>query len=1111
MKRTIKRIMGALVSLCMVMTCLPAAALGNTMDPLVSKTHDFDNTGASKVRVLSMEAFHVEALTKDGLKFLNVQDALDRLAEEVPEDLSDQTGVPRIYAQVFGGAPVVEWKWTRTVDGHAISNERQPYVDHEGDIYWVNIEERDLAENTFYSYTFWAKDANGYEDSCTITFMVLDGKADSLDDYIERTIFKDGTSIDGTDENNQAKENPLGDRELPAVHGQLVHKNAELTVTDAEQATRTQMEELVAGANDSGGGPWQMGPDAWNMGMNVSAGDPTFGPSAGPLDVILPVDESLLPEGADTVLVVGVRADGSTFTQEAKVQTDADGNKYVVIEGENSSLGAYSIAYPIPSEQQIRITAMCTGGGHTNYDGTHIWAVDDKPTYVLTPDPFWKIESIAIGVDGVPVSLETLQEQGVELGYDLINMDVTAILTAAGIPEDQWGDQEITLDVVFTQNLPDREAYKLNVYKAEGGHVEVLINGEIWRPTAAGTYDWASVPSDAVIQFTFVADDGWEFDSANIEEAGRGGAAMVFSTVKTIFGLKGDMDVWPTFRYTGGPTTPPAVAYTVTTRIAQESLGHGTVDQKDESSVRTYAGDTASFTIAASAGYGIASVVDDRGNNLIDLVSYPDGAPSPALLTVSNVTSNMVITVTLRTLPEFIDVNVSVKVNLMTFANGIGAYVVPENIRVPYGSSYTFYVVPESEEYVLENAWYTTKSSARYTNVTAQMEWVPDADQSPQVSQEEPVGQQNREIPIDGDAQVTDSVSYGYYKITLTNLTEDAELLIYFRDWIEPDDTNAGTPKRSGTREWRNVTIQSNVTDESGVLSPENQTVRLPVTADLHITVKARTENGWDLESVYLEELERTATPELVTYANDVEADDADADTDAGENGSVTPLQNLKDQVSANRFTVLAPESKNDQRVTFTFVRTGASTPEPVPPVGVTFTITPIVEGKGGQISPSEPVTVPKGGSYSFSFSREMGYRVASVTVDGVAIEYTQKGCTVTNVQKDETLVVRMGVATTGQYATPIERAVKTLTALAKTGDLNIILVLFFATLACGAAGILLLLAGRRRKQTAEGDAAGAADMSQAGYTLVLPAERSDVDEADSGDTDDVDAGRTTE
>lgn len=119
-----------------------------------------------------------------------------------------------------------------------------------------------------------------------------------------------------------------------------------------------------------------------------------------------------------------------------------------------------------------------------------------------------------------------------------------------------------------------------------------------------------------------------------------------------------------------------------------------------------------------------------------------------------------------------------------------------------------------------------------------------------------------------------------------------------------------------------------------------------------------------------------------------------------------------------------------------------------------------VADNIGGTVSPTDTY-VDDGGSVTFNFYPDPTYSVAYVIINGNRQQFTGTQLTLPNIREDTHVEVLFG---SSDPTNPISRALRTLQALAQTGDLAgpaIVLLLLIAGLSL----LLVFLGGRRRKK----------------------------------------------
>lgn len=127
---------------------------------------------------------------------------------------------------------------------------------------------------------------------------------------------------------------------------------------------------------------------------------------------------------------------------------------------------------------------------------------------------------------------------------------------------------------------------------------------------------------------------------------------------------------------------------------------------------------------------------------------------------------------------------------------------------------------------------------------------------------------------------------------------------------------------------------------------------------------------------------------------------------------------------------------------------------------------TSVIGDMGGTVTPTE-AWVDEHGSITFDFHPESGFQVVLLKVNGNAMEYSSNSYTLTNVTADTTIEVGFDSIANPGTNNKVNRILRTLKALAATGDLNgpaIATLLVVAALSL----FFVFLSSRRRKKEEE-------------------------------------------
>ncbi len=130
-----------------------------------------------------------------------------------------------------------------------------------------------------------------------------------------------------------------------------------------------------------------------------------------------------------------------------------------------------------------------------------------------------------------------------------------------------------------------------------------------------------------------------------------------------------------------------------------------------------------------------------------------------------------------------------------------------------------------------------------------------------------------------------------------------------------------------------------------------------------------------------------------------------------------------------------------------------------------TFTITAKVRSGRGALDCAGEQHVRPGADCTVAFKPAVGYQVVALHIDGTRYAYTNRTFTFRNVQAGHTVQAEFAVVGYAGDNSTIQRAVKTLQALAQTGDLNAPAATALLAVAFGAMGVAALVWSRRREE----------------------------------------------
>ncbi|WP_251213361.1 hypothetical protein [Adlercreutzia murintestinalis] len=1003
------------------------------------------------------------------------------IAEGEDEALAHTGGA--LYATVSGGSGVASVTWSVTdADGNPVGT--FPAQGGEGGRYTLPLAVGEtsgalnIAAPCEYTCVFEAVDRSNARVSCTVTFQVL--ATGTTSDYGAKTIYQNHDETEGT--------TPVTFTE-PSAAG-LIHKYVQqLSATEAHAGSATYEALSRIAADHAQTQPQQGSYDmhaAWTLGAyaNIAPADDAA-PYKGNLSVVIPLgkagngagDGEGDGAGASSALAAGSRVTVFSFGEAgahepfaAVVEEDAEGHLYVRFE--TATLGAFAVASwraategpddpNNPSATRISVTAQAEGPGFINYEGTYTWPRADKTKrYIFTPAGTSRLASVTVMADDAPIAVP---ETTLVAGY--LDLDLEAIPASVS---------SVTITAVFQTTDPgdtsDEHALRVVV---EAGTGSVAVNGE----NAIGRV--FRVNATDMVELSFTP----ELPSTSVESAIltlEGASAPISLNIANNTAWVGNIaaDATVTVRFSSEPAVPD-LRFDVALEVVG---GHGSIDVPFEQGAATQAsrsvseGGAVTFALHPEAGYSIYTVREGA----VDLSGLLLRSASGLTFQLPDVHRDHKIEVTFKkaedqpgVVPkdEYVTLETTGEVEAGSSFTTPPA-VTPPSVIVQKGGSYDdISIIPASAKSVLSKIWKKGASDLTWTDITADAVWTPWPHQ--------PEG----------------STVTGYYALAVSGMDEDTFVRAVFRDFREGDEVREPTPTRN---------IRINVTGEGGTVSPN--TVGKPplvVPVDKAITVVIIRQDGWYLSSITT--TTRGSVPEAVDASGTHKLTRAAEGGTTGE-GSVGG----KDILDGDT-TWQIPVGDDDADYTFSFApdgtiigppsssssssagsssgssagssgsssggQNGGTSQNPGP-----FTVRAYVDagadGKThGTVTPSYAVSVPKGDSYTFSFTRDIGYKVGSITDSTGRVLSTggasMRSFTLTNVQADTELHVKFVAYTVSDALSPIQRMALRATTLAKTGDLAAPGVLGLLSVAFAAAGVAVLLARRRRRDE---DAAVAVD-----------------------------------
>lgn len=1045
------------------MACLAlAAALAAGLMPQAALAQDTPQVGPAQTLQIS-DGAQGGAATGVYIDVLSDFRLIEMTSPFVAEGTEDALAITagRLFATLDGGSGVASATW-KVLDAAGDTIGVFDAVSEQGGKWVLPLSagaqqgSLDITAPCEYTCIFTATDRSNVTVSGTVAFQVL--AEGQTSDYAPKTIYKDHEqTFDGVATFAEPSASGL-------IHDYVQH----LTSTELAPGSPAyeKLAELAAAhaAEQEGAGAYTF-IAVWSLAALFTheiTGDPS--PYKGELSVVIPLPADG-PAPGERVVVFGYGTDGDREPVVTTVQ-EADGARYVQIS--TSALGAFAVgSYEEDAASSVRIAATAEGPGFINYEGTYTWPRQGVKRYILTPADGCRIAAIELSAQGSPIEVPASALQTGIVDIDLEALDASVA--------------EVALRAVFEQASPspDDEAFRFTA-EVVAGSGSIAVNG---RPAAEGP-------------FTFGAHDAIELELTpelpcrsvgEVRLIAEGAEPIVLAVASgwaRIWGITANTRVEVEF---SEELPAPDALHEVTVEVEG---GHGSIDTPFEAGASLRAqrmvpdGERPTFSLFPQQGYSVYTVTDGT----VELAGCLAESPSGLTLTLPPVHRDHTVKVTFRKIedkpqvipPErYVTIEVASEVEAGS-ATG-PATVTPPDAIIPKGGGYAFSIIPPSADATLSRVLVKGASELDWRDITDQVaaSWV--------------------EWP----AQPAGTTATGYYELALAGVDEDTFARVIFRDWRSGDPVRPPTPTRS-------LTI--NVTGEGGTVSPNTvgkEPLRVPVGKAVVVTI-IRADGAYVSGVVSSGKGQRAQAADEVRLSGNLR----DATGTAGIS---------QDDVLGGEGTFEIPDSSDDEEWTFDFsFGSGGEDPDdpnkptdpddpnkpddpddpnkpgkpddpnkpgtpddpddpgtPGTPGGpgttvTAHTVTPVaVPGSDGRahgtISPAHPVAVPHGDSYRFTFTCGAGYRVGTITANGVQVaQGARTSYLLENVTADTELRVTFVPSTEEDAVRPIQRPIHRLQSLAQTGDHLPVLMLSFAALGCAALGTLVLVGRRRKEQEAE-------------------------------------------
>lgn len=1075
--RHLRKLIAACMAACLAVGMLPAGALAEAGSFV-------DGIGADSSGAQQMERF--EGGQASSNVYVEVaRDAFELVGRSPDHAASDGAAAiafygARIWAQTQGGASPISGTWTVTCDGAPAGT--YPATQRPDGTWGLDLSadgasgSLQVATGHEYACAFEAQDAQGRRVAALVTFLTVPGSP-----YGAKTIYPaHEETFDG-----------VATYAEPSATG-LIHKQVQhLAATECAPLSPTYsslMELAAAYAREHGlSGAYEIA-SAWSLEARFTMAMPDPQPLAykGALGVVIPIKGAASdePSAGSEVMVFSFDGEGAKEARACTVRVDSAGNKYVAFD--DATLGAYAVGIyraggdgsgdGDDGDDVVRVIGEARGDGFVNYEGAYTWPKAGAVRYLFTPVvPGSELASVEVSIDGAPVQVPSWAVIAgyydldlASLGPDVREVRIVGTFESTGRPIDP--DKPVDPTDPDSPDNPANKHHTLTVQVQGEGSVAVTVNRFESAPPhrfdAGDAIQLACAPSGASagVESAMLVVDGMpgEIPLAVIDGSCTFTAPDADALVRVVFSSK---------------DAPAELPFEVTVIIEG---GHGSIDAPygsaasavSRASKRQTASRPATFTLFPERGWRLYTAMEGD----VEVGAYLTQASGAYGLSVPYAGRDRTIVVRFteqEELPPVVKPDTFATVDVQVVAeDGLDASSLPEatpsQVAVPKGASYSFYLIPApSADAELSSVRMKRAGQLTWVDITGNASWVA--------------------WPAGADA--------GYWLLTLSGIEQDTHVRAAFRPIAD------GEPARPPAKT-RNITINV-IGGEYGAVFPN--TVGKPplkVPAGKTITVTVVTKDGYKYE---------------VRKADDARVGEP---MGSGDIALLAPLQDATQGEGESTSTeVIGGAGDADEDWEFVFGPEGGDGPGGDGPGGdgpggdgpggdgpggdgpggdgdnngdgngsgdnnggtgdadisgtgrftVTCIVVPDSSGRShGYVSPASPVSVVRGGAVSFTFVREVGYRVAYVEVNGKrASGYTDSGYQLRDVQADTVVKVAFTARAETDAMGSVERTVHRLTSLAKTGDLNAAALTLLAAIAFASAGAAVLAAARRRREEA--------------------------------------------
>lgn len=964
MRRYVHKLLATLLCVCLLIsyTPLPASAEQGSRTDATPSVGDMGwvdpvtGTATTQIKVLAVDALKL-AITSDFAA------SIDEIRGNAAFDLKVEAV----------GTPPFSHAWSRAAyDENGALGESQLIEGATDAVYPLSQHVDTLENRTSYRYTVLVTDGSGASKEASVNVTVSDG-------YWEATL--------------------PNETSLPRVHGLSIHREAELAMAqlDDRSAAYGFLQQAAQGL--------KLDASAWQLELvGAPEGKSAF---VGDLEVSLPLPSDVIVASGGSVKVIGIAPDGTTTVYDATVDEASSAAVFAT-----ETLGVFAVAYPSDAGRSFAIEAFAGTGGSISPDGETAFAQGATAVYTVLPDEGYVVR--AVEVDGSPAELEgnayvfknVQADHRIEVSFSKVAPvdperahTVTArveggngrVALDGGAPDVRVEASVLEGNSATVHFVPDDgyviksvtmrsgedEAQSMNVFgsafliSAVTADVEVVVEYQagIAPPTpvhevTAGSNEGGNVspksqnvPHAGSASLTVQPDEGFQVSSVLVNGQDRtdkldaGGTLLLQNIVR-------DMRVQVVFE---------AIPRTFT--IEASATAGGSISPVGP--VEVTEGESASFTFAPESGFRLARIVVD-GEVRAAVASYE----------FEDVRANHSIQAVFERIP--VDPPAPTYVTVRALAGEGGSISPAGELILPEGATQTFYFLPEEGKRVSEltvDGRTFAFSGFSYTlfNINA------DTALSVSFADDDP----DRPTPV--PTTYTVSASAGEHGSVWpagdTRVIEGGSLLLSFQpeDGYEVDEVSVnGAVVQHGGISYRVKDVTANTTVAVTFTQETKPEPDVPlVTVDVKVEVTAEGDRGGKVSPSGSFALAHGGSQTFHVFPE--EGYDLDEVRVNGEIVQAEPLWSSTLSMAraavgaAGGYRFSVDNVTDDTAIAVRFKMLGEG--EPVPPPASVHTVTASASS-GGMISPSGTAWVGDGGSISYTVKADVGWHLATLTVD---------------------------------------------------------------------------------------------------------------------------------